>query len=203
MCKKLIVFISVIGCLFAGQETSSAFRPVRPFKFDVSVNAVAGAPNQLETFFTNQYDEDYFYGNPTVKDFYSEKMGTVRFHGLYSVKFEYHPWKRISFGGDFSYGGMSGDAYYGFDSKNTTTKWGHAFYILPEVRFYYYLTKTTQLSGAFMGGVGLYSGMDRTCSGAWQIIPVSFTIGGKLYGKAELTFGSIINGVNFGVGYRF
>lgn len=61
-----------------------AFRPIRPFKFDVSVNAAAGELNHHCVLFRDNGSFKNF-ENHMVADMYSDAVRNVRYSGLYSV----------------------------------------------------------------------------------------------------------------------
>ena len=127
----------------------------------------------------------------------------MRYSGLYSVLFEVRVASRIAVGADLSLSVVSGDVYHGLKKVKPTYTKSFAAYVMPEVRFYYLMTRLSTLSGSVELGAGFYEGCPQNVAFEYQIKPVSYTLGGKVYGKAELIFGKIFNGINFGVGYKF
>lgn len=199
----LLSFLCGLGMLVS-LEDAFAFRPMRAYKFDVSVSASAGDP----TVSANRFGDGYtsiqgWYTNPGVENMYAESMGTISYSGLYSIKMEYKPIRWLSVCGNLSYHSLKADIYKGFDRNPAEVKRGNVLYVMPEARFYYFRTKLSTLSSAISFGLGVYSGFEQSARPEVQVYPLSYTLGDRIYGKAELSFGTIINGINFGIGFRF
>lgn len=207
--KKLLACAVLSAVAFMAAETSSwGFRPPRPFKFDVSFNVAAGDVDIHKCEFEDKYAASSgiysrLDGRMPVEEMYSDKIKDIEYYGAYSVTFEAHLAKRVSVGGDLMMTFLTGKRYKGFDDSRTEKIASAGFYIMPEVRIYYYSTRVTSMSGSVGGGIGLLQGCARTAVPVFQIKPLTLTVGGKLYGKAELSFGNVFSGVNFGVGYKF
>ncbi|MGM9741631.1 MAG: hypothetical protein ACI3ZC_01045 [Candidatus Cryptobacteroides sp.] len=179
---------------------AGAFRPMKPYKFNISAHVGAGEP----TFAVDKLDGGFLNLNkPSVKDMYEDRVDINRYIGTYSICFETHPLSWLSYGGSVYYTRMEGDTYNLLTGDTHVGKSFDSIYIMPEVRFFYFRTQLTTLSGTVSAGVGIYSGYPHKAAFDWQIIPLTYTIGSKVYGIAELSFGSVFMGVNFGVGVRF
>lgn len=206
MSGKMRKFLSAAAIVAAVSLSMSqdllAFRPIRPFKFDVSVNAAAGELNHHCVLFRDNGSFKNF-ENHMVADMYSDAVRNVRYSGLYSVLFEVRVASRIAVGADLSLSVVSGDVYHGLKEVKPIYTKSFAAYVMPEVRFYYLMTRLSTLSGSVELGAGFYEGCPQNVAFEYQIKPLSYTLGGKVYGKAELIFGKIFNGINFGVGYKF
>lgn len=201
MCKiRNLSFVLLLITLLMPCKLS-AFRPMRNYRFDISVNASAGEPSSAYRLFKRPGIS--YATPPMVSDMYAESVCDIEFSGLYTVRFEAKVAKRLAVGADLSALSMDGMLYTGFDRQHWEDKNGYALYIMPEVRFFYFMTKLTTLSGAVQAGMGIYDGFTKKVSPEFQIIPFSYTLGDRVYGKAELTFGSMMNGITFGVGCRF
>ena len=202
MTNKLLKSLAVsVAAMFIFVSEADAFRPMRKYKFDISVNVSAGDPTSALQY----YERPGLSHStpPMVSDLYSEGMVNIEYTGLYTVRFESKLNKWLAVGGDISALRMTGDLYKGFDNRHRKSMTGNAIYVMPEVRFFYFTSKLSTLSGALQGGAGFYDGFSRKASAEFQIIPFSYTLGSRIYGRAELTFGSMMNGMTFGVGCRF
>ena len=82
-------------------------------------------------------------------------MVNIEYTGLYSVRFESKLNKWLAVGGDISALRMTGDLYKGFDNRHRKSMTGNAIYVMPEVRFFYFTSKLSTLSGALQGGAGI------------------------------------------------
>ncbi|MDD6254051.1 MAG: hypothetical protein ACI3ZO_09585 [Candidatus Cryptobacteroides sp.] len=179
---------------------AGAFRPMKPFKFDISVHVGAGDVPIACDKIDSGYD---FFGNPSVADLYEDNVMLDSFSGAYSLRLETHPLSWLSYGAEVYYHRQSGDSYNSLTGKAGGRVHFDAVYVLPEVRFYYFRTQFTTLSGALSAGLGIYSGYPDNFAFDWQIVPLTYTIGKKVYGLAEISLGSAFVGVNFGAGIRF
>lgn len=204
MMKRILSAAAVTAAVFLlGSGEAWGFRPARPFKFDVSVTGGAGAPNHHVSLFEDNYRSFSYTDRYTVAEMYSKKLANVEFSGLYSLLFEVRLAKRITVGGEAMVSKLTGDMYYGFSDTKAESVSSYAVYIMPEFRFYYYMTRLTSMSGAVCAGAGFFQDCANKVSPEYQIKPLAFTIGGRLYAKGELSFGSVFNGVNLGIGYKF
>lgn len=202
--KRILSAAAVTAAVFLlGSGEAWGFRPSRPFRFDVSVTGGAGVAKDHVSQFEDNYSSFGYSSRYTVAEMYSDKIANISFSGLYSVLFEARLAKRITVGGEAMVTRLTGDMYHGFSKTKAKTVVSYAVYVMPEFRFYYYLTRTTSMSGAVSAGAGFFQGCANVIAPEYQIKPLAFTIGGKLYAKGELSFGSVFNGVNIGVGYKF
>lgn len=196
-----------VAVFFFGFQDASAFNPQGKYRFDLSVSAAAGNPE----FATDHLSAGYkTYGNvfcvgnePTVEQMYADYIDNFRFSGLYSARLEVRPLKHLAYGGDVAFATLKADTYHGLQRDRTGRKQGMMFYLMPQVRYYWYATRMTSMSTGAAVGVGIYSGFEKVVRPEWQIYPLSFTFGRKLYGKGEVSLGSMLLGVSFGIGYRF
>lgn len=183
---------------------AAAFRPITPFKFDVSVHAAVGRPLRFENILEKTYKPGrYSYYDVSVEELYSRYYKELSEAGTYSVRFESHPLRWLSYGGEIYTTMFSATVSDDIQWKNPSEKHFSAVYFMPEVRFYYFTSKLSTLSGAVSAGLGVYTGLDQSASFDFQVVPLSYTLGNKFYGMVELSLGTVFCGLNFGVGYRF
>ena len=202
--KRVLSAAAVTAAVFLLCSSEAwGFRPARPFKFDISVTGGAGAANDHVSQFEDNYGSLGYSESYTVAEMYTDKIANISFSGLYSFLFEARLAKRIVVGGEAMVTRLTGDVYHGFSKTKARTAVSYGVYIMPEVRFYYYLTRVTSMSGAVSAGAGFFQGCANKVAPEYQIKPLAFTIGGRLYAKGELSFGSVFNGVNLGIGYKF
>lgn len=206
--KNLLSAAAITAAVFlSGLYDAYGFNPQARYRFDVSVSAAAGSPELAIDYFSAGYS-DYsgvFYGGkaPMVEQMYADYIDNFRFSGLYSARLEVRPLKHLAYGGDVAFAALTADTYHGLQHSWTGKKHGKMLYVMPQVRYYWYTTRMTTMSTGAAIGVGIYSGFDKLVRPEWQIYPLSFTLGRKLYGKGEVSLGSMVLGFNFGIGYRF
>lgn len=186
---------------------SSAFRPMRDHKFDVSVSIGTGCPDRASNDFSDGYLSWWDRNSGKVEALYGGYMGDVKYSGVYSVRFEYKPLKWLSAGADVSFMNLWAKTSSGMD-KTQKTKNGYVTYVMPQARFYYFRTKLSTLSSAVSAGVGVHGNCgregDTRAKLDCQVYLLSYTFGDKLYGRVEWSAGTIVSsGLHFGIGYRF
>ncbi|MGM9739674.1 MAG: hypothetical protein ACI3ZP_03640 [Candidatus Cryptobacteroides sp.] len=203
--KKLLVYILMLALPLSLSCPASAFNPIKPFKLNASVHIGAGSPVNSVERISNGYLRGFYYGGeggPKVEALYSERT-YVNEEMAFSARVEAHPLKRFSFGADIWWARIGVDVYPGLSDEQSGTRTCNILHILPEARFYYFQSRFTTLSGAVSAGAGFAIGQDNKYSFEYQIIPITYTIGKKVYGLAELSLGTVFMGINFGVGCRF
>ena len=87
MTTKLLKSLAVsVAAMFIFVSEADAFRPMRKYKFDISVNVSAGDPTSALQY----YERPGLSHStpPMVSDLYSEGMVNIEYTGLYSVRFE-------------------------------------------------------------------------------------------------------------------
>ncbi len=197
----------MIGVLMFVSNPAKAFREQKPYKMDISISFMGGGASVLEHRFMNGYKDFYNANNkkyPDVEHYYADYMkdmsgSTVCYNLKADVKVL--PW--LAVGGNLSYQQIDGAVCHGFNRGNHKNITGRVFYVMPEVRFDYFRTRLTTLSSAVSVGIGYHDGFKQTVYPEFQVYPISYSLGNVVYGKIALAFGTLINGVEFGVGVRF
>ena len=190
--------------LMAISAESSAFNPIKPFKVNASLHVGAGALSNAADRVSDGYLRGFFYsdGGPKVEALYGERIYVNEELAL-SARIESHPFNRFSFGADIWWSRIGTEVYPGLSNEQSGTRTYNILHILPEARFFYFQSRFTTLSGAVSAGAGFTIGQDNKYSFEYQITPITYTIGKKVYGLAELSLGTVFMGINFGVGCRF
>lgn len=202
--RNRLSLILTVAMLMSISAESSAFNPIKPFKVNASVHVGAGALTNAADRVTDGYQRGFYYGEggPTVEALYGERCYANDGLAL-SARIEAHPFNRFSFGADIWWARITAEVYPGLSSEMSDTRTFNVIHILPEARFYYFQSRFTTLSGAVAAGVGIAAGTNAACTFEYQITPIAYTIGKKVYGLAELSLGSVFMGLNFGFGCRF
>lgn len=197
----------MVGVLMFVSNPAKAFREQKPYKMDISISIMGGGASVLEDRFMNGYNYYSDFNSkryPDVEHYYADYIkdtqnSTVCYNLRADVKVL--PW--LAVGGNFSYQQIDGTVCHGFNRGNIKTVTGRVFYVMPEVRFDYFRTRLTTLSSAVSVGVGFHDNFKQRVYPEFQVNPISYSLGNVVYGKIALAFGTLINGVEFGVGVRF
>ena len=109
-------------------------------------------------------------------------------------------------GGQFNYHRVSWDQY-SLVSGNSFNNTKNKFAILPQVKFRIPSFKHFRLYAKVAAGMTLNIGHYYTNDPvvfAWEVVPLGCEWGGqRVYGTAEVAYGSVIKGGRIGIGFRF
>lgn len=204
--KKIIITAALVLFMSLG-DSAYAFRPMRPYKVDMSVSVSPGFSSATGRRFHSGYlDYKHLYDGryPSVEARFEDSMEHyVENSGTYTFRVETKLYEWLVLGGEVSYAHFRADAYRGLVAEPLGKRHGDVIYVMPEVRFRYFRTRLSTMSSAISAGVGFHWGFRHTVYPELQVYPFTYTLGSKIYGKAELTFGTMLNGVSFGAGIRF
>ena len=115
------------------------------------------------------------------------------------------PWLHV--GGQFNYAHLYITEWYNMGTRQPRPNQAkNIFSLLPEAKFRIPSPRHFRLYGKVAAGVsvniGHYNG--APVNFAWDLVPIGCEWGGqRIYGTAELCYGSIIRGGRIGMGFRF
>ena len=115
-----------------------------------------------------------------------------------------HPVFRV--GAQLSYGGMIGKKWYRLGSRQQEKYNLHSVAVLPEVKVCIPGMRYFRIYGKAGLGIKLNFGSYEIApvQFAWEVVPVGAEWGGqRVFGHAELCYGSVIRGGRIGLGFRF
>ena len=134
---------------------------------------------------------------------YRDYEGTRRMIGLLSAEYSINYRKRFTFAAG-AYLSTAWNNVYGYDGTRKGADMGFGLTIMPTARFKYVSREAFNMYGSV--GLGLIAGYfdkEAYVYPTFQLVPVGFTFGRKVYGFGEFGLGSLYIGFNIGVGYRF
>ena len=125
------------------------------------------------------------------------------------ITVDYHyilnKWFRV--GAQANYGNLSGKFWYALGNKPAKNIKEYMFSMLPEVKINVTNWPGFRLYGKLAAGVQFNLGErlnDSPVDFAWDVVPLGAEWGGhRIYGNAELCFGSVIRGGRIGLGFKF
>ena len=97
-----------------------------------------------------------------------------------------------------------------FSDKTVESGGLHTITVIPKLTFYFATSRYVSAYAGFGMGVAVHVATGAVDPEvyhpvwyAWQVTPIGITVGRKVPGFAELTFGEDMIGIKVGVGYRF
>lgn len=202
------VAVSAVAALSLISLDLHAFRPMKPYKATFSASVTAGEPVVASRRMACGYlDYRHFYDGryPSVEHRYADYMDCKRCgsDALFTFRGEVVINDYLLVGGEVSYQHVWAPIYSGFNDKRQEIRHGHFLYLMPEARLCFFRTRLSTLSSAVSAGIGLYDGTRQHVHPEIQLYPISYTIGTTVYGKVELSGGTMFCGISFGAGVRF
>ena len=202
--KRFILIVSVmLACpvlMTAGDRKDR--KPDFPFKYEFRLGW-CGFPALDDLNFSGYNDYVVSYYTP-ISDVFSDYDGPVYMTGNIMAEMNFHieRWFTLSVG--LAADGMWKSFYDVHTEEKTGTSRGASVTILPQARFNWLNRDVVRMYSSV--GLGVTAGRFDDSSGvfrATQLVPVGITVGRRLFGFAEIGYGTLFIGGMFGVGYRF
>ena len=189
--KRIILALILI----AASSHASAEAPKPALRLGWSMAPVTAAGHFSEEDGSNLWNLRYIY-----KDYHTDVHSAGNFSAICDL--EFNEWLSASM--CFAYSGYSMDCYEGRSGEKSHVAKGSAFYLVPHIRFTYYRNDMLRAYGTLGAGYCIYSGFEtRHGSGVVQFNPAGIEYGNKLFGFAELGFGTMFIGGHIGIVYKF
>ena len=216
-CMKRLI-LSALTVLLTIQAGAQDWRELRkqefldnfPYKYEVRLGwggypilEAGNFPNSAGGMFM-KYDVDPYYGHSSLDNMYGTYQGPEYMTGLISGEFSVHFRNWFTLAVEAGFNGMWGRVYDKFDGSFVRHTRGISFTVIPHARFYWANTKNVR----FYSGIGLGLGLGKydryfEVYPAFQLSPVGFSVGRKIFAFGETSLGTAYFGGKFGVGYRF
>ena len=140
--------------------------------------------------------------NFDIDDIFDDYDGTRRMMGQLSAEYSinYRKWFSFSVGGYLS---TAWNKVYDYKGDPAGFDMGVTLHIAPTVRFKYINTDAFSMYIGLSAGIMLGYKDEMLAFPSFQIVPLGFTFGRKVFGFVELGGGFLYLGGNAGIGYRF
>ena len=203
MTKRLTIFLCTIMLCPLGLAAQN--QDEIPYRHEWRFGA-AGLPLMDMLLYSDGWydymiDPAFSYINPDR--LYKDYEGTRRMIGLLSAEYSINYRKRFTFAVG-AYLSTAWNNVYQYDGTRKGADVGFGLTIMPTARFKYVSREAFSMYGS--AGLGLMAGFfddEAYIYPTFQLVPVGFTFGRKVYGFAEFGLGTLYIGANVGVGYRF
>jgi hypothetical protein len=196
------IFIT-LACLFCGAFALQA-------QGRHEVNAFIGG---YKSEYINSYGGNEFFGNMDIyhcEDLYDlyEPHYSLETGPVLTISYHYIFNKWLRLGAQTNLGGLSGKCWYELGNRPAESFNEVMLSVLPEAKFCIPGARHFRLYGKVAAGIqmnmGTLSSRTAPVSFAWDVVPLGAEWGGqRVYGNAEICFGSVIRGGRIGIGFRF
>ena len=209
---------SILTLLIALQSGAQDWREMRrqefslnfPYKYEVRIGwsgypilEAANFPNYGNLPFMD-YDMIPYYKYTSLESLYGTYQGREYMTGLISGEINIHFRKWFTLAVEAGINGMWGRVYDKYDGSFVRHTRGISLTVMPHARFYWANAKNVR----FYSGIGIGLGLGQydkyfEVYPAFQLSPIGFTVGRKIFAFGETSLGTAYFGGKFGVGYRF
>jgi len=150
--------------------------------------------------------------NTGLEDIYKDRYGDISISFLHKVEYvrTYRPWFSLSYGASLCT--TSQKVTDGYTGQHRYAFHGYSVTFLPQARFMPLNKRHVKIYGSIGLGYTFNHHFGKCENGeswgnsdymAFQFIPFGIEFGSRMFGMAELGFGSEFVGYKLGVGYRF
>jgi hypothetical protein len=169
---------------------------------------IAGYPAVASSYYNDFGGSHYFddYYSRSMRQMYGDYNGDSYSTGTISLEINYYLKNWLALSMDLGYNHIWSKRYNGVNDSYEGRQSANAFYVIPEIRFAYLHHPVVKLYSAVGTGVGIYDNfkeLDSDVMPEIQLVPIGIMLGRKLFGFAELGFGTVYCGYKAGIGYRF
>ena len=211
------ILLSTLIALLALQAGAQNWREMRkqefldnfPYKYEVRLGW-SGYPILEAANFPNSgsvlYDYEMTLHNryASLDSMYGTYQGPEYMTGLISGEFSIHFRRWFTLAVEAGFNGMWGRVYDRFDGSFARHTSGVSFTVIPHARFHWVNARNVR----FYSGIGIGLGLGQydkyfAVYPAFQISPIGFSVGRKIFAFGETSLGTAYLGGKFGVGYRF
>lgn len=209
---------SILTLLISLQSGAQDWREMRrqefslnfPYKYEVRIGwsgypilEAANFPNYGNLPFMD-YDMIPYYKYTSLESLYGTYQGCEYMTGLISGEISIHFRKWFTLAVEAGINGMWGRVYDKYDGSFVRHTRGISLTVMPHARFYWANAKNVR----FYSGIGIGLGLGQydkyfEVYPAFQLSPIGFTVGRKIFAFGETSLGTAYFGGKFGVGYRF
>lgn len=211
MKRILLICIALAAActVYASNWREDCFREMFPYRYEVRIGwgprAISDEYYILRTPSYSLNDKSYYPNTPTLDSVYGEANGADYMTGAITGEFSIHLKRWFSFSTMLSVNNMWGSLYSQKDGHVTKRKHAVTVGILPQARIYWYNQDSGRLYSSFGLGFHACVGYDgRTeFNQISQFTPIGYTAGSRVFFFAELSYGEVFTGGQFGVGCRF
>lgn len=197
--KRVVVMLWAILLLSSG--LSARGKVDIPLRYEARLGW-CGYPMYDDLHFTC-YGNLGIYNDTPVKDVFVSDQGTTYMTGniVAEFDFQFNEWFSLAIG-------FGVDTIWKPETPDNDKETGYVLSLMPQARFYWLNSEMVRMYSSL--GVGVTGGrltgtydFVTDCYPAAQIIPVGICVGRKVFGFAEVGYGTMYVGGMIGVGYSF
>ncbi|MBQ0123992.1 MAG: hypothetical protein KBS58_04025 [Bacteroidales bacterium] len=162
---------------------------------------------QIQTNWYRNYSPVFVRGRYKVGEsmayIYSDYTSDVKSPGIFGASFSYSFKKWFALESSIGFTPVSYSTFDALKEAPTGKVTDCMICFIPEARFTALYREWVRLYGSVGIGICGYCDLKSSVSVALQFVPIGVEVGKSFFGFAELGFGHLYSGIQFGIGYKF
>ena len=209
--KRILLILIALAAAFAAhadnRNAETSFWRMFPYDYEVRLGW-GGYPAYDEFYMigSEAFNDKIYYSsdNPSLDSMYGDANGPSYMTGVFTGEFSVNLRRWFSFSTMLTVNTLWCDRYSKKDGMKTDTRRAVCISLVPEAKIYWVNRENTRYYSSL--GLGYYVGANSNKvehMPAFQICPFGVCYGKQFMVFAEYSFGTIFNGAQVGIGYRF
>lgn len=199
-------------CGFSSTETTKRMKKLFILLLFLALGAVqvqAQKRHQIEIYMGGlgaEFDELNLESNRSDLFSLYEPQTNAQSEPVFTLSYTYSLLKWLRLGLQMDYTMISGNSWYRLGNKPSTSFKKDIFYALPQVQAMVpglpHLRPYARIAAGIQVNTGEFKG--APVQFAFDLVPLGIEWGGqRVYGTAEISYGSVVRGGRLGIGFRF
>lgn len=200
--KRMILMAAMLFCVLVAGAQDKDGKDV-PYRYEVRLGW-SGYPVGDDNQFVGVNNHGFYSYDTSISDIFSDYDGPTYMTGNIVGEMNFHFKKWFTLSVEVAANRIWKHTYYSQTDEPKGRVRGYTATLMPQARFNWIRKDIVKVYSSV--GLGMRAGKfdDRDDALiAAQLVPIGINVGGRVFGFAELGFGTLYVGGMFGIGYRF
>ena len=200
--KRMILMAAMLFCVLVAGAQDKDGKDV-PYRYEVRLGW-SGYPTADDNNFVGVNNHGFYSYDTPISDIFSDYDGPTYMTGNIVGEMNFHFKKWFTLSVEVAANRIWKQTYYSQTDEPKSRVRGYTATLMPQARFNWIRKDIVKVYSSVGLGVraGKFDDRDDALIAA-QLVPIGINVGGRVFGFAELGFGTIYVGGMFGIGYRF
>ena len=200
--KRMILMAAMLFCVLVAGAQDKDGKDV-PYRYEVRLGW-SGYPTADDNNFVGVNNHGFYSYDSSISDIFSDYDGPTYMTGNIVGEMNFHFKKWFTLSVEVAANRIWKHTYYSQTDEPKGRVRGYTATLMPQARFNWIRKDIVKVYSSVGLGVraGKFDDRDDALIAA-QLVPIGINVGGRVFGFAELGFGTLYVGGMFGIGYRF
>lgn len=200
--KRMILMAAMLFCVLVAGAQDKDGKDV-PYRYEVRLGW-SGYPVGDDNQFVGVNNHGFYSYDTSISDIFSDYDGPTYMTGNIVGEMNFHFKKWFTLSVEVAANRIWKHTYYSQTDEPKGRVRGYTATLMPQARFNWIRKDIVKVYSSVGLGVraGKFDDRDDALIAA-QLVPIGINVGGRVFGFAELGFGTLYVGGMFGIGYRF